>query len=322
MIFDGFVAPAARHRPARDAGVARLARRGRRRPGQGTGPGFLMSQLLERAQRAQRRHPARRSPRRTSTPSRRRAAVVPRRRALERRIRAFIRWNAAVDGHPGQQAGRRHRRPPLDVRLARPRCTRSGFNHFFRGKDDGHARRPRLHPGPRRARHLRPGLPRGPPRRGPPRPLPPRDRRRRACRATRTRGSCPSSGSTRRSRWASARSTRSTRPASTATCTTARSTTPADARGCGASSATARSTSPRRSARISLAGTRAARQPHLGRQLQPPAPRRPGAGQRQDHPGARGDLPGRRAGTSSRSSGARSGTSCSPATSTACCSTR
>ena len=37
-----------------------------------------------------------------------------------------------------------------------------GFNHFFRGKDDGALRRPGLLPGPRRARHLRPGLPRGP----------------------------------------------------------------------------------------------------------------------------------------------------------------
>ncbi len=32
-----------------------------------------------------------------------------------------------------------------------------GFNHFFRGKDDGLARRPRLHPGPRRARASTPG---------------------------------------------------------------------------------------------------------------------------------------------------------------------
>ena len=46
---------------------------------------------------------------------------------------------------------------------------------------------------------------------------------------------------------------------------------------------------------VDLAGRpRAARQPDLGRQLQPAAPRRPGAGQRQDHPGARGRLPGRR----------------------------
>ena len=41
-------------------------------------------------------------------------------------------------------------------------------------------------------------------------------------------------------------------------------------------------------------GARAARQPDLRRQLQPAAPRRPGARQRQDHPGARGDVPRRR----------------------------
>ena len=39
---------------------------------------------------------------------------------------------------------------------------------------------------------------------------------------------------------------------------------------------------------------RGARQPHLRRQLQPPAPRRAGARQRQDHPGAGGRVPRRR----------------------------
>ena len=43
-----------------------------------------------------------------------------------------------------------------------------------------------------------------------------------------------------------------------------------------------------------LAGPRAPRQPDLGRELQPAAPRRPGSRQRQDHPGARGRLPRRR----------------------------
>jgi pyruvate dehydrogenase E1 component len=43
---------------------------------------------------------------------------------------------------------------------------------------------------------------------------------------------------------------------------------------------------------ISLAGAREARQPDLRHQLQPAAPRRPGARQRQDHPGARGDFRG------------------------------
>ena len=41
-----------------------------------------------------------------------------------------------------------------------------GFNHFFRGKDDGGAGRPGLLPGPRLAGHLRPGLRRGPADRG------------------------------------------------------------------------------------------------------------------------------------------------------------
>ena len=45
---------------------------------------------------------------------------------------------------------------------------------------------------------------------------------------------------------------------------------------------------------ITLRVAREARQPDLRHQLQPPAARRPGARQRQDHPGARGDLPRRR----------------------------
>ena len=44
---------------------------------------------------------------------------------------------------------------------------------------------------------------------------------------------------------------------------------------------------------LSLAARESPRQPHVRRQLQPPAPRRPGPGQRQDHPGAGGRLPGR-----------------------------
>jgi hypothetical protein len=61
-----------------------------------------------------------------------------------------------------------------------------------------------------------------------------------------------------------------------------------------------------------LAGRpREARQPDLGRQLQPAAPRRPGARQRQDHPGARGRVPRRRL---ERDQGVwgTPGTSCSP----------
>ena len=68
-----------------------------------------------------------------------------------------------------------------------------------------------------------------------------------ACPATPTPGSCPTSGSSRRCRWAWARSTPSTRPGSTATWPTGASPTPAG-RTCGASWATASATSPSPSA--------------------------------------------------------------------------
>jgi pyruvate dehydrogenase E1 component len=66
--------------------------------------------------------------------------------------------------------------------------------------------------------------------------------------------------------------------------------------------ATARSGLPRRrrdgragvAGRDHHAGAREARQPRVRDQLQPAAPRRPGARQRQDHPGARGRVPRRR----------------------------
>ena len=96
---------------------------------------------------------------------------------IERRIRAYIRWNAAVmvvkankraDGIGGH----------LSTFASLRRALRGGLQPLLPGQGRRPARRPRLHPGPRRARHLRPGLPRGPPRRGPARPLPPGDRRR------------------------------------------------------------------------------------------------------------------------------------------------
>src|SRR3972149_5794895 len=69
-------------------------------------------------------------------------------------------------------------------------------------------------------------------------------RPRTACRRPRPRGSCPTSGSFRLSRWASARSRRSTRPGSTGTSRTAASWTHRD-RASGPSWATARRTSRR-----------------------------------------------------------------------------
>ena len=64
---------------------------------------------------------------------------------------------------------------------------------------------------------------------------------------------------------------------------------------------------------------REARQPDLRRQLQPAAPRRPGARQRQDHPGTRSRFPRRRLERHQGRSGAATGTRCWPRTRTACC---
>ena len=67
-------------------------------------------------------------------------------------------------------------------------------------------------------------------------------------------------------------------------------------------------------------GARKARQPRLRHQLQPAAPRRAGARQRQDHPGAGGAVPRRGLERHQGASGARAGTRCSPRTPRARCS--
>ena len=64
-------------------------------------------------------------------------------------------------------------------------------------------------------------------------------------------------------------------------------------------------------------GPRGARQPHLRHQLQPAAARRAGARQRQGHPGAGVVLPRRRLERHQGRSGVASGTRCSPRTPTA-----
>ena len=150
---------------------------------------YLLTSLLDRARESQVSFPAT-----VSTPVRQHhpresEPWFPGDEFIERRIRAFVRWNAAMmvvkankaaDGIGGH----------LSTYASSASLYEIGFNHFFRGKDDGTLRRPDLLPGPRRPRHLRPRLPRGPPRGRRPRPLPPRDRphRPRACRAIRTRG--------------------------------------------------------------------------------------------------------------------------------------
>ena len=173
-------------------------------------------------------------------------ALVPRRREDRTPHPTVHPLERRGHGDPGQQGGRRHRRPPVDLRLVRG-PVRGRVQPLLPGQGRRHPRRPRLLPGSRRPGHLRPVVPRGPPHRGPAGPLPTRGRRPRVCPATPIRGSCPTTGSTRPCRWAWAPSTPSTRPGSCATCRTGTSTTPRP-RGSGVSWATARPTSPRPSA--------------------------------------------------------------------------
>ncbi len=293
-----FLPPAPRHRPDGDRRVGRLLRRRPRRPRQDAGP-----VPAHEAAGAGPGEPGRASrppcPRPTSTPSRpTRSRGSPGTSDIERRIRAYIRWNAAIMVVRANHARRGHRRPPGHLRLARPACTRSasttssgarptaqaGDQVFFQGHAapgiyaraflEGRLSEDQLD-------HFRMEL---------------------AGRGRRLRRACPSYPHPRLMPdfWEF----------------------PTVSMGLGPLNAiyqahfnrylhnrriadTSRSRvwcfvgdgecdEPETLGALSLAGPGTARQPDLRRQLQPAAPRRPGAGQRQDHPGAGGRLPGRR----------------------------
>ncbi len=134
---------------------------------------------------------------------------------LERRIRGVHPLERGRDGRPGEPPVRGPRRSPVDLRVGGG-ALRGRLQPLLPGQGRRRVRRPGLHAGPRRPGHLRPRVPRRPHDRGRPRPVPSGDRGR-ACRAIRTRGGCPTSGSSPRCRWGWARSTRSPRPVSTGT---------------------------------------------------------------------------------------------------------
>ena len=255
---------------------------------------YVMLRLLERAREMQVGVPALRSTDYINTIPPEREPWFPGDEEAERRIRAFIRWNAAVMVSSANRKG-------LEVggHIATYQSSASlyevGFNHFFRGKDAPRRRRPDLHPGPRLPRHLRPRLPRGPADRGAALPLPPGG----PARAARRPVVVPP-------------------PAADAgvlgvpdgldgpdrhqlDLPGAVQPLPAQPRHQG-HQRPARLGVPRRRrdgrARVARRDPdrrpRGARQPHLGHQLQPAAARRTGHRQRQDHPGARGQLPRRR----------------------------
>ena len=178
---------------------------------------FLVYKLLKRARQLHVGLPPLTQTRYINTISPEQEPFFPGDEQIELRIRRIIRWNAVAMVLRANNRFSGDRRPPRDVRVG-GEPLRGRLQPLLPGQGRRRRRRPGLLPGPRRARDLRPGVPRGPPDRGPARPLPARDGARPGpVVVSRIRGSCPTSGSSRRSRWASARSARSTRPASTAT---------------------------------------------------------------------------------------------------------
>ena len=216
---------------------------------------------------------------------------------MERRIRRLIRWNAVA------MVTRANKRfaglgGHLSTYASSASLYEVGFNHFFRGKDDG-ARGPDLLPGARRARaSTRARSSRGDS------PRTQLDHFRREVIAgggsppIRTRGCMPefwefptvSMGLGPHHRDLPGPLQPLPAPAR-GIADTERT------RGSGRSSATARRTSRRRSGALVARRARGARQPDLRGELQPAAARRSGARQRQDHPGAGGASSAAPAGT-------------------------
>ena len=97
--------------------VTRTAAAGRAR--------YLMLRLLERAREQQVGVPGLRTTDYINTIPPEREPWFPGDEDIERRIRAYIRWNAAIMVSRANRPGGRRRRPHRDLRLAPPRCTRS-----------------------------------------------------------------------------------------------------------------------------------------------------------------------------------------------------
>ena len=99
---------------------------------------FLLSKLLERARESQVSFPATVSTPYVNTIPREAEPWFPGDEHIERRIRAFVRWNAAAmvvraNKHADGIGGH------LSTFASSASLYEIGFNHFFRGKDDGTA---------------------------------------------------------------------------------------------------------------------------------------------------------------------------------------
>ena len=151
---------------------------------------YVMLKLLERSREKQVGVPALRSTDYINTIPPEREPWFPGDEDVERRIRAFLRWNAAIMVSERQPQGPRGRRPHRDLPVL-GLALRGRLQPLLPRQGPPRRRRPGLHPGPRLPRHLRPRLPRGPAR---PRTSCCGSARRcstasaRGCRRTRTRG--------------------------------------------------------------------------------------------------------------------------------------
>ncbi len=99
---------------------------------------FLLSKLLERARESQVSFPATVSTPYINTIPREAEPWFPGDEYIERRIRAFVRWNAAamvVRANKAAEGIGGH----LSTFASSASLYEIGFNHFFRGKDDGNA---------------------------------------------------------------------------------------------------------------------------------------------------------------------------------------
>ena len=150
---------------------------------------FVVYKLLKRARQLHIGLPPLTQTRYINTITPEQEPAFPGDEAMELRIRRMVRWNAVA---MVLRANNALRRASAATSPPTPRAAslyEVGFNHFFRGKDDGGVGDQVFFQGHAAPGHLRPRLPRGPPQRGPARPLPARGRARAGASApTRTRG--------------------------------------------------------------------------------------------------------------------------------------
>ena len=265
--------------------VTRTRGRGRAR--------YLMLRLLERAREQQVGVPGLRSTDYINTIPPEREPWFPGDEYVERRIRAYIRWNAAIMVSRANRPGGAGVGGHIATYASAASLVRGGVQPLLPRQGPRGVRGPGLLPGPRGAGHLRARLPRGAADRDAARRVPPgavAPRRRAAVLPAppahaRLLGVPDGLHGPRAAErhLPGAVQPLPARPRAARHVALARVGVPRrrrDGRARGARRDRAR-------------GARGARQPHVRHQLQPAAARRPGARQRQDHPGARVVLPRR-----------------------------